>query len=103
MTHCGYFLSLFQSNSNAADARSSSIYIKKALRIFGRRTWYRNELARSKYKFGKVNEVLGRRLEAQQAFQEAYEIRSKIVPNDTRPMQELSEEDYDDLVAFWYR
>lgn len=78
-------------------------YLDQALKIFASRTYHRNELARSTYKQGQLHAAIGKHDAADQAFQSAYKLRSMIVPEDKRPMEELCEKDYDDMVIYWSR
>lgn len=41
--------------------------------------------------------------EARELREEAYRMRQQLVPDDTRPCEELTDEDFDSLVAFWSR
>ncbi|KAH8587287.1 hypothetical protein B0O99DRAFT_665462 [Bisporella sp. PMI_857] len=67
------------------------------------RTYHRNELARSTSKQGQLHAAIGQHDVAEQAFRSAYKLRSMIVPEDERPIQELCEQDYDDIVIYWSR
>jgi hypothetical protein len=60
-------------------------------------------MARSTYKQGQLFQVMGLSAEAARSFEEAYILRTKIVPNDIRSEQELTERDYDELVMLWSR
>jgi len=61
------------------------------------------QMARSTYKQGQLFQVMGLSAEAARSFEEAYILRTKIVPNDIRSEQELTERDYDELVMLWSR
>lgn len=78
-------------------------YLDQALKIFASRTYHRNELARSTYKQGQLHAAIGQHDAADQAFRSAYKLRSMIVLEDKRPMDELCEKDYDDMVIYWSR
>lgn len=85
------------------DYRTAQSYLDQALKIFASRTYHRNELARSTYKQGQLYAATGQHEMAEGAFQTAYNLRSVIVADDKRPMQELGEHDYDALVIYWSR
>lgn len=56
-------------------------------------------MARPTYKRGQLFNVMGLHAEAARSFGEAYIVPTKIVLNDTRSEQELTERDYDELVV----
>jgi len=78
-------------------------YLDQALKIFGSRTYHRHELARSTYKQGQLYAATGKHDAAEQAFLAAYNLRSTIMPNDKRPIEEVHEKDYDDMIIYWSR
>ncbi|KAL7781016.1 hypothetical protein V8C43DRAFT_328491 [Trichoderma afarasin] len=79
-------------------------YLDTALRIFGLRgSFLSNEIARTTYLKGLLYNKLNRQEEADELMREAYSIRKKLEPMDSRPLEALSERDFDQLVAFWSR
>jgi hypothetical protein len=72
-------------------------------KIFSSRSHYQQELARTKFRESKILKALGKEDEASQAASHALKLRRKIVPKDDRPLQSMSEADFDDLVIFWSR
>jgi len=61
---------------------------------------YRNEIARTSYLKSKVLETSGSVEQATQLRAEAIEIRSTILGKPTT-VENLTEDDFDDLVTFW--
>lgn len=83
-------------------------YLDKALKIFESRTYLENERPRTTFKKGQLFKKMGRKGEADGLFKQAYELRNKVLKRqgkreDSRPMDELKEEDYDSLVSYWSR
>jgi tetratricopeptide (TPR) repeat protein len=87
----------------AEDWTEAQQYISRALEIFERRPYHRHELARSTFKEGQLYAAMGNQLEADKRFRKAFTLRRKLVPKDRRKMDELSEEDYDQMVIYWSR
>lgn len=78
-------------------------YISRALEIFGSRSYYNNEQARSTFKEAQVLNAMGLDDEAEDAFRKAFQLRHAIHPKDAKTMGELTEDDYDKMVVFWSR
>lgn len=77
--------------------------INHAIKIFSTKKHCKNEYARAIYKLGQMHEAMGEETEALRRFQEAFDLRRKLVPRDGRKLEDLTEEDYDKLVIFWSR
>ncbi len=77
--------------------------INQALKVFGGRLQYRQELARTTYKASQVSLASGNNDKAEAELREAFHLRQALLPDDHRGMDELTEEDYDNLVVFWSR
>jgi lipoprotein NlpI len=73
------------------------------LKIFNSRPYLLQERARTIFKKGVLFDLMGMRTEAEQLLLEAYGLRKRLVPRDTRPLEQLVEGDFDVLVAFWSR
>lgn len=77
--------------------------IKQALSVFNGRSDLRNELARTTFKEAQLYLAKGEGVQASTCFKKAYELRCEILPGDTKVLEEVQEEDYDELVIFWSR
>lgn len=64
---------------------------------------FKHETARTTWLKARVKGRLGNPDEARQLREQAYFLRRQLEPGDTRPCEELKDEDFDDLVAFWSR
>jgi hypothetical protein len=82
---------------------SLRVLINQALKVFSGRQQYRQELARSTYKASQVSFGSGSTSKAESELRDAFRLRQALVPDDDRGMDELTEEDYDNLVVFWSR
>lgn len=82
---------------------SISVYLKQAFKIFKAAKHSANELARATFKKAKLLKSISSESEYQATLQEAYEIRKQILPGDFRPMDKISDAEYDLLVPFWSR
>ncbi|KAK3328632.1 hypothetical protein B0T19DRAFT_462261 [Cercophora scortea] len=74
-----------------------------ALKTFSSRTYLLNERARTSFRKGKLLELMGMDAEAKKLLADAYGFWKQLKPSDARPLSELKEADFDDLVAFWSR
>ena len=79
------------------------VLINQALKVFSGRQQYRQELARSTYKASQVSFGSGNSSKAEAELRDAFRLRQSLVPDDDHGMDELTEEDYDNLVVFWSR
>lgn len=77
--------------------------IEQALKIFRSRPYLRNEVAQTTYKMGQIYLSTGDNVRARQEFREAHSLRRRLRPQDKRPVEEMKESDYDELVIFWSR
>ncbi|KAF4992470.1 hypothetical protein FGRMN_7141 [Fusarium graminum] len=77
----------------------ASDYLNTALKIFESRPYLANELARTNFRKGKLLQLSGDEIGAQKAVEQAYKIRASRKVGDFRPIQEIEERDYDNLVA----
>jgi hypothetical protein len=80
-----------------------SEYLATSLRIFKSRSYLAHELARTTFKRSQLHRLMGEGCEADELREKAYKIRKKLKPGDTVPVEKLTEEDFDSLVAFWSR
>ncbi|KAM4057224.1 tetratricopeptide repeat domain-containing protein [Hirsutella rhossiliensis] len=78
-------------------------YLNSALKIFNSRSYLTNERARTSFRKSKLLRLMGKRTAANRLSLEAYETRKQLRPLDGRPLEELEEADFDELVAFWSR
>ncbi|RMZ91046.1 hypothetical protein DV736_g1711, partial [Chaetothyriales sp. CBS 134916] len=78
-------------------------YISRALDIFGSRSYYKNEYARSTYKEAEILHAMGLSDLANESFLKAFQSRQTVYPDDDRDMADLCGEDYDKMVIFWSR
>lgn len=78
-------------------------YLDKALKAFKLRPYLVNETARATYLKGMLYQEMGRMEEADEQMRKAYEIRKRLKRTDNRPLEQLDETDFDQLVAFWSR
>ncbi|KAI0396025.1 hypothetical protein F5Y17DRAFT_465366 [Xylariaceae sp. FL0594] len=78
-------------------------YLNTALKIFDSRTYLLNERARTTFRKGRLYQLMGRDIEAGYHLSQAYQMRRQLKPEDARPLEELVEADFDELVAFWSR
>lgn len=62
---------------------------------------FRPEIARATLLKSKQRAAAGELGEAQSLREKAWKKRSKVVPNDLRPASELTDQDFDELIAFW--
>lgn len=79
------------------------VLINQALKVFRGRPQYRQELARSMFKASQVSLGMGNIEKAEVELRDAFHLRQSLIPDDHRGMDELTEEDYDNLVVFWSR
>lgn len=78
-------------------------YLNKALKAFKLRPYLVNETARTTYLKGMLYQEMGRMEEANKEMRRAYEMRKRLKRTDSRPLEQLDETDFDQLVAFWSR
>jgi hypothetical protein len=64
---------------------------------------YRNEIARTSFLKAKLLAKMGENEQSETALREATRLRAELVPNSSKPVRELVEEDFDQLVTFWSR
>ncbi|KAK4497676.1 hypothetical protein PRZ48_010329 [Zasmidium cellare] len=64
---------------------------------------FKQEIARTTWLKSRQRGMSGNPDEARELREEAYRMRQQLRPDDARPWHELTEEDFDDLVAFWSR
>ncbi|RSL75516.1 hypothetical protein CEP51_010797 [Fusarium floridanum] len=83
--------------------KEAAEYLGTSLRIFKSRSYLANELARTTFKRSQLHRLMGEDSEADELREKAYKIRKKLKPGDTVPVEKLTEEDFDNLVAFWSR
>ncbi len=78
-------------------------YLDRALRIWGTRSWYKNQVARTSFLKGTHLLSLGGEAasEGKRWIEQAAALRKEILPN--CDMSKASEKDYDELVVFWSR
>ncbi|KAI0120070.1 P-loop containing nucleoside triphosphate hydrolase protein [Nemania sp. FL0031] len=81
----------------------AQVLISQALKVFSGRQQYRQELARSTFKAAQVSRAIGDEGKADEQLRMAFELRCSLVPDDTRNIDEIHEDDYDKLVVFWSR
>lgn len=79
----------------------SRIMLGTALGIYERSRLFRNETARSIFKYGCVLQDAGRYVEGRKQILEAEKMRCRALGTNCTPT--TSEADYDDLVMFWSR
>ncbi|KAF2502331.1 hypothetical protein BU16DRAFT_612008 [Lophium mytilinum] len=77
--------------------------LDQALRAYGDREAYKPEKARAHFKRAKTLRLLGRKNEAAEELQTSWTLYQEIRPKDTRPVEELIDEDFDKTVVFWSR
>jgi hypothetical protein len=86
----------------AAVAAMLRSYLDRALSIWGDRTWYKNESARSSFLRGTHLISLGGEENMEQGkrwVERAKALRREILPGEAS--RELDTVDFDDLVCFW--
>ncbi|KAI8659981.1 NB-ARC domain-containing protein [Fusarium sp. Ph1] len=83
--------------------KESVEYLATSLRIFKSRSYLAHELARTTFKRSQLHRLMGEDCEADELREKAYKIRKKLKPGDIVPVEKLTEEDFDSLVAFWSR
>ncbi|KAI5363849.1 putative tetratricopeptide-like helical domain superfamily [Septoria linicola] len=64
---------------------------------------FRHEIARTTWLKARQRAIAGNPPEAADLKQEATKLRAKLRPDDHRSPEELTDQDFDDLVAFWSR
>ena len=64
---------------------------------------YRNEIARTSFLKAKLLAKMNKNEQSETALREAIRLRAELVPNSSKPVRELVEEDFDQLVTFWSR
>lgn len=77
--------------------------LEQALQVFSSRIYYRHEKARTSYLTGRLLAMLGDEQKSENYFKDAFKAYQVIRPEDSRPMEELSDIDFDNLVCFWSR
>ncbi|KAL6895043.1 hypothetical protein GGI43DRAFT_424491 [Trichoderma evansii] len=82
---------------------NSRDYLDSALKAFKLRPYLVNETARTTYLKGMLYQEMGEIEEADKQMRRAYEIRKRLKRTDSRPLEQLDETDFDQLVAFWSR
>lgn len=78
-------------------------FLDKALKTFKLRPYLANETARTTYLKGILYQEMGLKEEADKQMRKAYEMRKRLKRRDKRPLEQLDETDFDQLVAFWSR
>lgn len=78
-----------------------SVKLTQALEIYKSNTvFFKNEIARTKYKLGCVYQNLGDKENGREEIKEAERLRKEIVPPENWAPA-LYEESFDDIVQFW--
>ncbi|KAI1669670.1 Tetratricopeptide repeat [Pyrenophora tritici-repentis] len=78
-------------------------YLSRAIKIFDSRPYLANEKARATFLRGQLHHSMGEEGQAKRVLMQAWRLRRKLVPQDTRKYNQLAESDYNKLVAFWSR
>jgi tetratricopeptide (TPR) repeat protein len=88
--------------SNLLTGRYSAL-LEKALRILGDYSYFAPENARVKFKMWKVLQELKRTEDARSCSKKALEFHRSIDANDKRPLEEMTDDDFDRDIMFWSR
>lgn len=75
--------------------------LEQALRVYGGRLQLRHERARTSFVMGHLFKQLGESNIAATHLKEAFMIYKDLRQEDTRPIEALTDDDFDDLVSFW--
>lgn len=79
-------------------------FIDQALKVWSADAEkYRPETARTSFLKAKVLSLLGQEAEARDLFHSAATLRSKVAKVPEKPVEDLTENDFDELVTFWSR
>lgn len=84
-------------------ASPDSILVSKAIRTFRASRFHHGELARALFLQARVCRELGDPGLAASSLEECVAIRRQLVGNDSRPVEQLAEADFDGLVAIGRR
>lgn len=77
--------------------------LDQALKIYGDHPHFISERARTYYKRGALLQCLQRAEDAEADLQMAINLYRQMCPDDSRPLSELKDEDFDINIMFWSR
>jgi hypothetical protein len=78
-------------------------FIIQELKIFGDRPYFRGEFARAKFIHSRLLESQGEHSKASEALVEAFTVREQLRSGYAQRLEDLSERDFEEIVAFWAR
>jgi hypothetical protein len=71
--------------------------------VYGDRSIYAPEKTRALFKRSQVFRRMGKTKEADEDAEECVKLYRQIAPHDARPLEELSDSDFDAHIVFWSR
>jgi hypothetical protein len=71
--------------------------------VYGDKGLYSPEKTRALFKRSEALRKLGRLEEAKKDAEDCYRIYRQLVPHDERPLEQLSDSDFDKIIVFWSR
>lgn len=78
--------------------------INKALDVFKSGPYHKPEVARSTFKKSQIlRKQQGRGGEAEEALVASVQLRKELLPKASKPVEELTDEDFDTMPIFWSR
>lgn len=77
--------------------------MREAIKIFAVRPYLVNRHARVAFRLGKLLHEMGQPVDADAMLDEGWKLRNRVQPDDARPIMELTDKDFDDLVPFTSR
>jgi hypothetical protein len=99
---CRFTLTLLKLSANADQlVPARRTLLNQALKIYGNRAIYKPEKARAKFKKNVLLMSLQRLDEANAEREESGKLYREIRPGDLRQSEDLTEDDYDDIIVFW--
>ena len=75
--------------------------LEKACMVNNRGQYYTADLARSTFQLGRVQILQGHLAAGQESLNRAWSLRHQLVTVDLRPIDQLQDADFDELVTFW--
>jgi len=83
--------------------QEANLLLEQSLKVYGNIRWYKPQAARSAFMQGKLLNKMGNTVEGKAQLSRAMDLRKEIVPDDKRPADQLSYEDFDKEVYYYSR
>jgi len=84
-------------------ADHQSQLLEQSIKVYRDIRWYKPQAARSSFMKGRLLIAMGNIVEGDAQLKRAMELRREIVPDDHRTVDQLTDQDFDELVWYYSR